>query len=143
MIIVRESVLEDAKAINRLSEKELGYTHGEKETRKTLEWLLNHKEDGIFVAVDGTEVVGYIHGNYYVSLYAKKMSNIMGIAVNQTYQNQGIGRLLLKRLEQWTVDNGLSGVRLVSGETRTNAHQFYEHCGYAFSKKQMNYLKFF
>ncbi|MDO4298340.1 MAG: hypothetical protein Q4C59_07695 [Lachnospiraceae bacterium] len=37
----------------------------------------------------------------------------------------------------------LSGVRLVSGASRTGAHEFYRCCGYGGEKEQVNFKKFF
>ena len=71
------------------------------------------------------------------------LKNIMGIAVCKDYQHQGIGRKLLYAVEKWARETHAAGVRLVSGETRTEAHQFYQICGYAANKKLMHFMKLF
>ena len=142
-IVIREAELTDAVSINSLSSNELGYSFDINKTIATLRLLLLNKENCILVACIENEVVGYIHANFYVSLYGDKMSNIMGIAVNNKHQRKGIGNSLLSSIESWSKENNLSGVRLLSGETRLNAHQFYQHCGYEFDKKQIKLFKRF
>lgn len=62
----------------------------------------------------------------------------MGIAVSADYRRMGIGRALLAKAEEWAIQTGAKGVRLVSGETRTGAHVFYRSCGYSDDKMQVN-----
>jgi len=69
------------------------------------------------------------------------MKKIMGIAVNKEYQHRGVGRALLRQVEQWARQTGAAGVRLVSGATRTGAHAFYHSCGYGEDKAQLNLKK--
>lgn len=79
----------------------------------------------------------------YDVIYAPHMKNIMGIAVSSNFRKMGIGKALLDSVEHWARDTGASGVRLVSGATRTGAHEFYHHCGYSGDKKQINLKKCF
>lgn len=65
----------------------------------------------------------------------------MGIAVSKQYKRQGVGKALLEAVEEWAKKTGASGVRLVSGETRSGAHAFYRYCGYEGEKRQINFKK--
>jgi len=71
------------------------------------------------------------------------MKNIMGIAVSSEYKQKGIGRALLQQVENWARETGASGIRLVSGAIRTDAHAFYRRCGYSGNKEQINLKKLF
>lgn len=140
---IRTCSLEDADAIQALNQQEMGYAYPKECTKQKLQTLLNSPKDKIFVAVANGTVVGYVHANDYELLYAPSMKNIMGIAVASEYQRSGIGRALLEEAEAWARDCGASGVRLVSGGTRTDAHAFYRACGYDGGKQQLNFKKWF
>lgn len=71
------------------------------------------------------------------------MKNIMGIAVSENYKRQGIGHLLMEAVETWARNTNAKGIRLVSGVTRTGAHEFYRHCGFSSNKEQKNFNKMF
>ena len=88
-------------------------------------------------------MVGYIHANSYDLIYAPHMKNIMGIAVLSSHKRYGIGRALLQQVEKWAQSSGATGVRLVSGITRADAHAFYHSCGYTGDKEQLNLKKMF
>ncbi|MCD8221763.1 MAG: GNAT family N-acetyltransferase [Clostridiales bacterium] len=98
--------------------------------------------DKILVAVLSGEVVGYIHANDYDVLYMGHMKNIMGIVVRTDCKRNGVGRALFHEIEEWAKEDGAAGVRLVSGITRTGAHEFYRRCGYGEGREQKNFKKF-
>lgn len=140
---IREAHASDAKAIWHLNCTEMGYPFPLDATVENIIQLLSSNTDKIFVAVYDGSVVGYAHANNYNLTYAPHMKNIMGIAVADAYKQQGIGRALLQQIEHWARETGASGVRLVSGATRTDAHAFYRHCGYGGDKEQLNLKKVF
>lgn len=142
-VTIRECQYQDIEDIYLLNKNEMGYDYPLEKTRKKIECLLKSKHDKIYVAEIEHKVVGYIHANDYDVIYMDHLKNIMGIAVSQEYRRFGIGRRLLLSVEDWARDNDAKGVRLVSGETRLDAHEFYKHCGYISKKKQLNFMKWF
>ncbi len=140
---IREAVGEDAEGIQVLNDLALGYRYPLEETRERLETLLKSGKDRIFVAETGGRVVGYIHAVDYDALYAPPLKNIMGLAVSGEHRREGIGKALLAAVEKWAMETEAEGIRLVSGETRTEAHGFYRRCGYILSKNQKNFKKMF
>jgi len=140
---IREATASDATAIWRLNCNEMGYQYSLEKTAQNITKLLRSNTDKIFVAVSEGSVVGYVHANDYDLLYAPHMKNIMGIAVSSEHKQQGIGRALLQQVEQWACKTGATGVRLVSGLSRTDAHEFYHRCGYSGDKEQLNLKKIF
>jgi len=120
-----------------------GYDYPKEKTEIRLKFILSRSTDKLFVACEGKEVVGYIHGSDYECTYSDSLKNIMAIAVDEKYRGKGIGKLLLESLEKWAVDDGCIGVRLVSGMNREKAHEFYLHCGYNLRKEQKNFIKIF
>ena len=140
---IREAVASDAAAIWRLNCSEMGYQYSLDDTAQNLSKLLRSNTDKIFVAVYDGSVVGYVHANDYDLLYAPHMKNIMGIAVSSEHKQRGIGRALLQQVEHWACETGATGIRLVSGASRTDAHEFYHRCGYCGDKEQLNLKKIF
>lgn len=140
---IRQCEITDAKAIYNLNVCEMGYDYREDKTKEKLKELLESDNDKIFVALTDNIVVGYVHANNYDVIYAPHMKNIMGIAVSSNVKKKGIGRALLEAIEDWAQESGAYGIRLVSGTTRTGAHEFYRHCGYNGGKQQINFKKIF
>lgn len=140
---IRECMINDAKDIFILNQEEMGYEFSLEKTTEKLSKLLKSPYDKIYVAIENEHVIGYVHANDYDVIYMDHLKNIMGIAVSSRYQHRGIGKRLLNEVEKWAKETGACGVRLVSGESRTGAHEFYKHCGYAMTKKQMRFIKLF
>ncbi|HPE94548.1 MAG TPA: GNAT family N-acetyltransferase [Bacillota bacterium] len=138
-IQIRECVEEDVIILYELNKNEMGYDYPRDKTETKLRELLKSNKEKIFVAVMDNIVVGYVHANDYDVIYAPHMKNIMGIAVSSNFKKQGIGRALLAAVENWAQETGASGIRLVSGATRTGAHEFYRRCGYSGDKQQINF----
>lgn len=139
--LIRECRMEDAAALQKLSAEALGYDDPLPAVEERLRRLLERDSNRIFVAAADGRVVGYVHACDYEVLYAPSMKNILGLAVEETARKQGIGRALLRKVEDWAKETGAAGVRLMSGEERTGAHAFYQQCGYEQQKKQCNFKK--
>ena len=71
------------------------------------------------------------------------MKNVLGIAVKTEFCGKGIGSALMQAVENWAKSTHACGIRLVSGESRSGAHKFYEKCGYNSKKMQKNFKKTF
>ena len=141
MLKIRECIIEDHKGIYELNKTEMGYDYPIEKTREKIEKLLKSNIDRIFVAVADNKVVGYIHLNDYDTIYAPHMKNVMGIAVAGEYKRQGIGKKLMERAEKWAKETGAEAIRLVSGEKRKEAHEFYRKCGFDEGRRQLNFKK--
>lgn len=69
------------------------------------------------------------------------MVNILGLAVSADYRRKGIGKALLNHTEDWARKSGINYVRLNSGITRKEAHNFYRAMGYDNEKVQIRFMK--
>ena len=58
------------------------------------------------------------------------MLNLLSLAVDQKYQQPGIGKQLMQSIESVASELELTKIRLNSGEPRLGAHTFYESIGY-------------
>jgi GNAT superfamily N-acetyltransferase len=141
-IHVRKIKLTDYKDIYLLNQ-ELGYLLPIEKVKKRISFITENTEDTILVAEQDNEVIGYIHGSPYELLYLDSLVDILGFVVKEKFRNTGIGSLLINNLENWARENGYSGIRLVSGYERLNAHKFYQSHGYINRKDQKNFIKIF
>lgn len=139
-ITVRKCIPNDYAALHALNENEMGYSYSTEQTKTRLDKVLNDDSNAIFVTLLNNEVIGYIHGCEYNLLYAEPMVNVLGIAVCKMYRRIGVGRVLLKTLVNWALERGAVAIRLNSGAERSEAHKFYEKCGFIFKKSQYSFI---
>lgn len=140
-VLIRDARLDDCQAIHQLNSNEMGYEYSYEKTYHQLKYLLKDESHKLFVAESGGCVVGYIHSSHYDLTYSDPLENVLGLAVSSQERGKGIGEKLLQATESWAPDSGAVGVRVVSGEDRQQAHEFYESCGYVMAKVQKNYRK--
>lgn len=82
-----------------LLNQELGYFYPVEKAKEKIENIVESTKDIILVAERDKEVIGYIHGSPYESLFFDPFINILGFVVKEKYRNMGIGSLLLNSLE--------------------------------------------
>ena len=139
---IRQATTSDIPAMNELFRKDLGYEECRLEIVEKQFATLDNSREAVFVAeADSGRIAGVIHVEKYNVLYFPTMANILGIAVSADFRRQGIGSALLKRAEEWARENGASSMRLNSGESRKQAHEFYRAQGYIDDKKQLRFIK--
>ena len=157
---IRQATTSDIPAMNELFRKDLGYEECTLENVEKQFAGLDNSREAVFVAETDAEctdshdgspdvtsdtkpshIAGVIHVEKYNVLYFPTMANILGIAVAADFRRQGIGSALLKRAEEWARENGASSMRLNSGESRKQAHEFYRAQGYTDDKKQLRFIK--
>lgn len=140
-ITVRQAVLEDALAIQKLNADSLNYEYPLESTLTKLRVALENDRMRVFVAVYKNEVIGYVHAQDYDVLYAEHCKDVLGLATAKKYQRNGVATMLMNAVEAWAKETGADCVRLVSSAGRTQAHQFYSACGYDGGKQQINFKK--
>ena len=143
LIEIRASVEKDAAAIAALCTNELGYQTSAEQVKEKLSALLQSSQHKILAAAADGEVVGFVHAASYETLYFPPLKNLLGLAVASEYRHRGIGTALLDAAEAWARETGACGVRLNSGSTRLEAHQFYRKLGYSSEKEQLRLIKYF
>ena len=141
--MIRNIQLTDAKAIRDISEFSLGYKTMEAVTERQIAKLLADKQHFIRVYEDETthSVIGFIHAEAYELLFKAPGFNILALAVGSDHQHKGIGKQLLHTVETEAATRNYRFIRLNSGEHRTEAHAFYERCGYSCTKLQKRFIK--
>ena len=139
-MLIREAKVEDAAVICSISSKDLGYECKEFFVKERLE-KLDEKREAVFVAELEGKVAGYVHAEVYSLLYYESMVNILGLAVSSACRRKGVGRALMNRVEAWAREKGIREMRLNSGGTRKEAHEFYRAIGFDDEKVQMRFIK--
>ena len=141
---IRQATASDIPAMNELFRKDLGYEECRLEIVEKQFAGLDNSREAVFVAEAGDDsghIAGIIHVEKYNVLYFPTMANILGLAVAADFRRLGIGSALLKQAEEWARENGASSMRLNSGESRKQAHEFYRAQGYTDDKKQLRFIK--
>ena len=134
----------DTGSIYEINKEALGYDFSPEETASQLAKLSQDPHHFLLGYEDPAShaLLGYVHAEVYESLYSHAGFNILALAVLPQMQGKGIGKALLKGLEQETEKRGYKFIRLNSAEHRIGAHAFYEQVGYTCDKLQKRFIKF-
>ena len=100
-----------------------------------------HQQQVVFVAEYKKKVIGFIHAQIYDVLYYESMVNILGLTVDSKFTKNGIGKSLMAKVEEWAKSKNIKLIRLNSGGTRTQAHNFYRNIGFSDEKTQLRFMK--
>jgi len=127
---IREARIGDAERVSELV-TELGYPTTASDMADRLRTILNDPDYVTFVAEVETRVVG-IAGATLGRYYEKDgvYSRLLILAVSSAARGAGIGGELIRAMESWSARKGAREVFVDSGLHRTEAHSFYERCGY-------------
>ncbi len=139
-IIIRQAKIEDYKDICKICCDDLGYNCNEELVKERLGGLDKNNER-VLVAVYNGKVVGYLHAQIYKTLYFEELINFLGLAVSKEYRNKKVGTRLVNEIENWAKENEIKKVRVNSGFSRKEAHEFYRSLGYNNEKEQIRFLK--
>ena len=140
-VIIRQATASDIPQMNELFRNDLGYTECTLKIVENQFAGLDPAREAVFVAECNSRIAGLIHVEKYNVLYFPPMANLLGIAVASDFRRQGIGSVLLKQAEAWARQNGITCIRLNSGSSRTQAHEFYRAQGYTDGKAQLRFIK--
>ena len=135
----------DVNAICEINKEALGYSFSPEDTASQLAKLSQDSNHFLLGYEDAANhvLLGYAHAEVYESLYSKAGFNILALAVLPQAQGQGIGKSLLKGLDQEAKRRGYGFIRLNSADHRLGAHAFYEKVGYTCDKVQKRFIRIF
>lgn len=141
---IRKTVPDDAADICEINKNSLGYDFPADKTAIQIERIIKDEKILLLsVTDDENRAIGYIEAQIYETPYAETYVNIMALAVGEKYQGKGLGKKLLSAAEDWGKSKGAAGVRIESSTYRTEAHKFYEACGYECVKEHKNFKKLY
>lgn len=131
----REVRKEDAETVSRLSHQ-LGYYFSPPETSDQIEEIITSEDNCAFVAVCNYKVIGWIHAFKTIRLETKTFIEIGGLVVDEDNRGKGVGKMLVNKVKEWCIAQGINSLKVRSNIKRTEAHKFYLKLGFSESKKQ-------
>ena len=134
-IVIRSIVEQDAERVNELS-MQLGYKMPIGQTLANIRSVLAAKGHTAFVALHGHKIIGWIGVAEAWQIESAPFCEIRGLIVDGGYRAQGIGKLLIEKVKQWSKETGNKSLRLRCNTIRKEAHLFYLHLGFKEIKEQ-------
>ena len=128
---VRPAATGDASDVARLLEH-LGYPCSDGEAAERIAMVLSDPRQHLLLAeVDG-EACGLVSLYTLYSLaHGSDLARITSLVIAPNHARTGIGRLLLREVEQVSRHQGIHRIEVTSNEHRVDAHAFYRDCGYS------------
>jgi GNAT superfamily N-acetyltransferase len=130
--IVRDAITEDVSQLSTLI-TQLGYPCTTEEVQIRFDNVKQSPDYRTLVITDGDAVIGMaglVKGFWYEKngTYIR----ILAFVVNEQYRGRGVGKQLIKAVEDWAAELGCNSVILSSGnrDERIGAHHFYKGLGY-------------
>ena len=135
-VAIRKAAVADSEPIARLV-SELGYPTSTRQMQRRLEAILGDEDYHTLVACEHGQIVGFV-GARGGPLYEDdgEYGQIMALAVAPNHQRRGVGRVLMRAAESRLVERGVRVLVVTSGNHRSDAHAFYESCGYGFTGRR-------
>jgi diamine N-acetyltransferase len=109
--------------------------------------LVADENVALFVAEVEEKLVGFVHAIIrdapaILIFVPRRYAIVDSIVVKSGYQNNGIGRILMDKMQEWAIAKGATSIELNVYEFNTSAISFYESLGYqTFSRKMSKELK--
>ena len=128
---LRSAMIADADDVARLL-TELGYPCEIDEAAERIDAIAANDRQALVLARNAGAVCGLIALDfmYYLPL-GTTTCRVTALVVTPSAQGMGIGRHLLKEAERRARSGGAARIELTSGAQRTEAHAFYQACGYS------------
>ena len=105
--------------------------------------LISDENVGVFVAETGRKLVGFVHAIIRdappLPIFVPRYYAIVdSIVVKSSYQNQGTGRMLMNKIQDWALTKGASSIELNVYEFNRTAISFYKKLGYQTLSRKMS-----
>src|SRR5690349_2948973 len=121
---IQRATIEDANDISSLS-YELGYDITPAKTRALIQEISRDDQHIIYLAVSGSEVIGWIHAFKTTRLESGIFCEIAGMVVSEKSRNKGVGGLMVHHIKEWCKEMNVAVLRVRCNEKRVVAHRFY------------------
>lgn len=135
---IREIAKEDYKSITELT-NQLGANVLSDTVSDQISEIIKNPDHFAFVAIKDKKIVGYIHCFNAIRLTSKPFTEICGLIVNNEERRNGIGKLLVQKVE--SLDNDSRKIRVRCNSKRESAHRFYNNLNYSLTKQQKIFEK--
>ena len=132
VLLIRDATEDDVETLALLMD-DLSYATTVAEMYTRFKAILGHPDYKTILVEANNEIVGMagLHkGNYYEKngMYLR----VLAFVVKESSRKRGVGKSLIKAIEDWAVEQGLNSVIINSGNRpdRIIAHSFYQKMGY-------------
>lgn len=132
--------VDDAERVAELA-TQLGYPTTSERVRRRLTQVGQAEDHAVYVAVRDGRLVGWIHVCARPLVQVDHAAEIEGLVVDEACRGRGIGRLLIRQIEQWTREKGCDTIYVRSNIIREGAHAFYQDLGYENIKTSLTFRK--
>jgi GNAT superfamily N-acetyltransferase len=95
----------------------------------------------VFLACEGDAIVGFAYVSECIFLGLDSYLEVQAILVDKAHRKSGVGKALMRHIEQWAKGQGFPKVALSSRSQLTGAHAFYEELGYTEYKRSIFFSK--
>ncbi|HEY0856370.1 MAG TPA: GNAT family N-acetyltransferase [Albitalea sp.] len=110
-LTIRQMAVDDAPCVAGLA-REAGYQATPDEVAQRFRRLLLLPNQGLFIAGQRGETVGWAHVQGVLQLHASSYAAVVGLVVCKPLRGQGIGQALLNACRDWAQSNGFADLRL-------------------------------
>ncbi len=139
-VVIRLVCVDDAERVADLA-TQLGYPTSLEQMRRRLAQVLQVEDHAVYVAAWDGLVVGWIHVCARPLVQVDRAAEIEGLVVDEACRGRGIGRLLVRQIEQWVREQGCGTIYVRSNIIREGAHVFYQSLGYENIKTSLTFRK--
>lgn len=134
---IREAKIGDSEAIASLLTA-LDYPDTEGFIDSKIEQLLKHPDARLLVAVEGSEILGFISLHFITQLALPgDFCRISYFCVNEASRGRGVGARLEETAVELAKERGCDRIEVHCHARRELAHRFYERQGYSESPKYL------
>ena len=127
----------DAQSLSDLFHEFIGTDSNTLLMQERIKSISNNPDYYIAVACNGNEIVGTAMAIVCYDIVGNCNPYLLveNVVISNRYRGQGIGKLLMKDIEDFGQEHHCNYVFLVSGNNREDAHKFYESIGYIGNSK--------
>lgn len=129
---------DDADEIARLSEQ-WGYQSTKEKILHCLRSIKDNNDHVLYVLLKERHVIGWIHGIYSLRVESDPFVEIGGLVVDQDFRRQGLGKLLVDKIAEWSLFRNCKMIRVRCNMIRKEANAFYAGIGFVEIKQQKVY----
>ncbi len=98
----------------------------------------NREVYGVYIATADGSAVGFVYVQFYEW---NRLAQIQGLAVEPSYQRQGIAAELVKKAERFAREKGARGMYVDTPTLNRKGRDFYEAIGYSYGYEMPRYYE--
>lgn len=126
----------DVTEIGDLSRKYIEYDLGWKYTPEKLKRIIKNRTINVVVARKGNKLVGF-----GIMTYHEEHANLDLLAVKIIYRRRGIGKQIVKWLEEVALTAGIFNIFIQARKINNDAIKFYKKLGYEIIDEKSGYYR--